>query len=230
MTPGDVPDEYPDVVSPPIPTMDCLATATCTGDGIDAATMRDILTACPLRMSCDGLADNGSIISATAPDQEEHRNGYAGGVAIAAANVTTEAPTDADSSLLRAGSGGAGNSPIFRANEKTVRAIARKYGIDISNNKIEVKPLTQGYGGDKRYGLTLPNHTIRLYRDAFESEEQLAKTLVHEKYHVAQLQAGMPYYMGNYDPTLPHETAAENFAQAWWDGLETLDSLQYPRW
>ena len=57
--------------------------------------------------------------------------------------------------------------------------------------------------------------SITLYRGAFESEEHLAKTLVHEQYHLGQLQAGMKY-PEFYDPNSPWELEAEQFANDWW--------------
>lgn len=53
---------------------------------------------------------------------------------------------------------------------------------------------------------------------AFDNEEELAKTLVHEQYHVTQLQAGMPY-PESYDPTSAAETEAKNFVNAWWESV-----------
>lgn len=51
---------------------------------------------------------------------------------------------------------------------------------------------------------------------ALATEEEQAKTLVHEQYHVGQLQAGMPYPK-SYNPDSPFETEAKAFVNAWWD-------------
>jgi RHS repeat-associated protein len=157
-------------------------------------------------------------------------DGMTAAVSSATDATVNAATTDAEPSLLRTGTGGgAGYPPIFRANPETVIRTASKYGIDISESEFEVRPVTQGYDGTKLYGNTMPNRTILLYRDAFDSEEQLMRTLVHEKYHVAQLKAGMPY-PPNFNADSPVEIAATQFEEGWWAGLETLDSLQYPRW
>jgi hypothetical protein len=98
----------------------------------------------------------------------------------------------------------------------TVNSIADKYGIDLSENDIRINKAITGVRGS-----TAPNQRITLYRGAFENEEQLAKTLVHERYHVGQLQAGMPYPdpSSSYDAASSWETEAENFANAWWESV-----------
>ncbi len=64
-------------------------------------------------------------------------------------------------------------------------------------------------------GTTAPDETITLGRGAFENEEQPAKTLVHEQFHVSLLQGGMPYPTV-YDPSASWEVDAENYASEWW--------------
>lgn len=95
----------------------------------------------------------------------------------------------------------------------TVNSVASKYGIDISGNDISINKAIVGLRGS-----TAPDQSITLYRGAFQNEEQLAKTLVHEQYHVADLQAGLPYPT-TYDAGSAWEQAAENYANAWWDSL-----------
>lgn len=111
--------------------------------------------------------------------------------------------------LLRAGGGGA-RLPMSM---DTVNSVAGKYGIDISENDISINKAVAGLRGS-----TAPDQSITLYRGAFQDEEQLAKTLVHEQWHVAQLQAGLPY-PASYDAASAAEVEAENFANAWWDSL-----------
>jgi len=98
-------------------------------------------------------------------------------------------------------------------NLDTVNSVAAKYGVDISGNSISINKAVAGLRGS-----TAPDQSITLYRGAFENEEQLAKTLVHELYHVADLQAGMPYPQ-TYDAFSTSEQAAEEFATTWWEGL-----------
>lgn len=60
---------------------------------------------------------------------------------------------------------------------------------------------------------------MTLCRGAFESEGQLAKTLVHERVHVEDLRGGMPYPSG-YDAASAAETRAEAIANAWWESVQ----------
>lgn len=98
-------------------------------------------------------------------------------------------------------------------NMDTVNSVADKYGIDVSESDISINKSIAGLRGS-----TSPDQSIVLYRGAFENEEQLAKTLVHELYHVTDLQAGMPY-PATYDAGAAFEQAAEDFANAWWERL-----------
>ncbi len=131
-----------------------------------------------------------------------------------AATEATAATSEAAPSLLRTGNGGSARLPMSM---DTVNSVAQKYGIDLSENDITINKSIAGARGS-----TGPDQSITLYRDAFENEEELAKTLVHEQYHVGQLQAGMPYPdpSYDYDAAASWETEAEAAAQAWWDSLE----------
>lgn len=95
----------------------------------------------------------------------------------------------------------------------SVNSVAGKYGIDISGNDISINKAIAGLRGS-----TAPDQSITLYRGAFQSEEQLAKTLVHEQWHVSQLLAGLPY-PATYNAASAAEIEAENAANAWWNSL-----------
>jgi len=123
--------------------------------------------------------------------------------------AATEVTTEASPSLLRTGGAGA-KLPMSM---DTVNSVAQKYGIVISDNDITINKAIDGVRG-----ATAPDQSITLFRGAFRSEEELAKTLVHEQYHVAQLQAGMPY-PPSFAADSPAEIEAEAFAQAWWESL-----------
>ena len=89
--------------------------------------------------------------------------------------------------------------------------VASKYGIDISdlNIKIDQARLSPE-------GITAPDQTITLTRGAFANEEQLARTLVHERYHVVdQLRAGMQYPSSRAAARL-YEDAATAFENRRW--------------
>ena len=80
--------------------------------------------------------------------------------------------------------------------------VAEKYGIDISDLDINIDKSRIGY-----FGSTAPDESITLTRDAFSNEEQLARTLAHESFHVGQIQSGMGY-PETYDAANAWETAA----------------------
>jgi len=105
---------------------------------------------------------------------------------------------------------GAGNPQFFRL--ESVRAIADKYGIDISGLAITL-------GSTKIRGVcanTFPDGHIVLYSPGFQSEELLARTLVHEKLHHDELAAGapFPYEEGEREEWEDRAYAYEN---DWWD-------------
>lgn len=92
----------------------------------------------------------------------------------------------------------------------SVQSVASKYGVPIDDLSITINRARAGMRGS-----TASNGCITLCRGAFESEEQLAKTLVHERVHVEDLRAGMPY-PSTYDALSAAEVRAEAIANAWW--------------
>jgi hypothetical protein len=130
--------------------------------------------------------------------------------ATEAGRTATSAAEEAEPTLLRAGGKGA-RLPM---NMDTVNSVADKYGIDVSGNDISINKSISGIRGS-----TASDESITLYRGAFENEQQLAQTLIHEQYHVADLQAGLPYPT-TYDAGSVWEQAAEDFANDWWASLD----------
>jgi hypothetical protein len=105
---------------------------------------------------------------------------------------------------------GAGNPQFFRL--ESVRAIAHKYGIDISGLAITL-------GSTKIRGVcgnTFPDGHIVLYSPGFQSEELLARTLVHEKLHHDELAAGAPFPYAE-DEREEWEDRAYAYEDEWWD-------------
>nr|WP_240942664.1 WXG100 family type VII secretion target [Planosporangium thailandense] len=83
---------------------------------------------------------------------------------------------------------GKGTGPRQPMNMDSVRQIAAKYGIDISRLRIDINKSVAG-----RFGRTRADGSIELCRTAFQSEEDLARTLEHEKFHSDELASGKTY-------------------------------------
>jgi hypothetical protein len=65
------------------------------------------------------------------------------------------------------------------------------------------------------FGVTDNQQRVHLARDAFANEEQLARTLYHERFHVEQLRGGMPYPTNDAEDEV-FERAAYAAEDAWW--------------
>ena len=79
----------------------------------------------------------------------------------------------------------------------------KKYGISLNKVNLEIVPdmelLQLKY---KVYGCAAPEKigSLYLYPSAFESEEQLTRTLIHEKIHIEQFRKhGAEHVMNNND-------------------------------
>ncbi|MEV0714433.1 hypothetical protein [Asanoa sp. NPDC050611] len=71
---------------------------------------------------------------------------------------------------------------------ETAYAVGRRYGIDLDDVHIRVRDHEVGY-----FGFTNSRQQVVLARDAFANEQEMARTLYHERYHVGQLRSGTPY-------------------------------------
>lgn len=130
--------------------------------------------------------------------------------ATPAAKPAVSPAAESGDTLLSAG----GRSARLPMNMGTVRSVASKYAIQIDDLSIRIDKAVAG-----RRGSTAPNGCVTLCRGAFENEEQLAKTLVHERVHVEDLRAGMPY-PSTYNAQSEAETRAEAIANAWWESFQ----------
>jgi hypothetical protein len=92
-----------------------------------------------------------------------------------------------------------------------VLKMAEKWGVDFRGIRYRIDKVRGSPGGE-----TLRNQVVILGRDAFIDEEQLARTLFHERYHVQQLRNGMPFPDG-LDKSLAWERDAYRAEQEWWD-------------
>ncbi|GLY06765.1 hypothetical protein [Actinoplanes sp. NBRC 101535] len=112
--------------------------------------------------------------------------------------------------LHRAKKRGAGPIQLFRM--ESVYAVAAKYDIDLSGLRISLGPKSRrGYDG-----ATAPDGSITLLSSAFRSEETLARTLVHERFHRDDLAAGHPYPQTDADVP-PFEDRAYAYEEYWWN-------------
>jgi uncharacterized protein YukE len=105
---------------------------------------------------------------------------------------------------------GKGAGPKQAMTMESVRQIAAKYGIDISRLKIDIN---KGVAG--RFGRTRPDGSVELSRNAFQSEEDLARTLEHERFHSEELAGGKPYPK-SMDEAEPWEDRAYAHEDEWW--------------
>ena len=105
---------------------------------------------------------------------------------------------------------GAGAGPKQPMNMDSVRQIATKYGIDISDLKIDINKSVAG-----RFGRTRPDGSVELCRAAFQSEEDLARTLEHERFHSEDLAGGKPYPK-DMDEAEQWEDRAYAHEDEWW--------------
>ncbi|MFG1759758.1 WXG100 family type VII secretion target [Micromonospora echinofusca] len=104
-----------------------------------------------------------------------------------------------------------GSGPRMPMTMESVHAVAAKYDIDLSGVRLTINNRLSGLCGVTRADLS-----VMLCREAFRSEEDLARTLAHERFHVSELREGRPY------PTKEHDFEAfEDRAYAheeqWWN-------------
>jgi uncharacterized protein YukE len=105
---------------------------------------------------------------------------------------------------------GRGTGPRMPMNLGSVESIAAKYGIDISDIQVTINNRVSGV-----CGLTKPDESVMLCREAFRSEEDLARTLEHERFHVAELREGRPYPATRHDIDA-FEDRAYAHEEQWW--------------
>ncbi|GAA0449020.1 hypothetical protein Aca07nite_80230 [Actinoplanes capillaceus] len=117
---------------------------------------------------------------------------------------------DEAGALQRVKKKGAGAVQLYRMS--TVRSIAEKYGIDLAGLRISLAD-TKFRGN---CGETRPDGSIVLYVSGFRSEEDLARTLVHEKFHHDELASGKPYPRDRAEFDA-FEDRAYAYEDLWWD-------------
>ncbi|MEU6234449.1 DUF6531 domain-containing protein [Kitasatospora sp. NPDC047058] len=106
-----------------------------------------------------------------------------------------------------------GTGPKMLMNTDVIQATAKKFGIDYSGIRVELRKATAGLGG-----FTKPDQTVVLARDAFLNEETLARTLFHEKIHVEDIRRGLPYPKSQ-EEAEPWEDRAYAQEEEWWQNV-----------
>ncbi|RSM51828.1 hypothetical protein DMB66_41085 [Actinoplanes sp. ATCC 53533] len=128
----------------------------------------------------------------------------------------------AEPALHRSGDGIVRNGKKILMTMENVEAIAAKFGIDVAGVRIIIAKSRSGGGpGRELYGITTPDGRITLTRDAFVDEEQLARTLAHERFHLEEIRSGLPV------PYKPRELRAWEerayaYERQWWQEHQHL--------
>ncbi|MEU4161167.1 hypothetical protein [Actinoplanes sp. NPDC026670] len=124
--------------------------------------------------------------------------------------------------LFREGDGIIRNGRKILMSTDNVLAIADKFGIDMRGVQFDLDKIRRGSGpGREFFGVTMPNGLIKLARDAFMSEEQLARTLAHERFHLDELRGGMKYPWSEADRAAS-EIRAYAHEEQWWQSKKHL--------
>ena len=124
--------------------------------------------------------------------------------------------------LFREGDGIVRNGVKILMNRDNVLAVASKYGIDMDGVTFSIDKFRRGSGpGKEFYGVTMPDGEIKLARDAFMNEEQLARTLAHERFHLDELRSGMPFPWDEAGRAA-YESRAYAFEARWWQERKHL--------
>ncbi|MDG4800990.1 WXG100 family type VII secretion target [Micromonospora sp. WMMD980] len=105
---------------------------------------------------------------------------------------------------------GRGRGPRMPMNMESVQRIAAKYGIEVSGIQFNVNNRMSGV-----CGVTRPDQSVMLCREAFRSEEDLARTLEHERFHVSELREGHPYPR-DHEEAAAFEDRAYAHEEQWW--------------
>ncbi|GIE76259.1 hypothetical protein Aph02nite_22090 [Actinoplanes philippinensis] len=129
---------------------------------------------------------------------------------------------DLEIGLFRTGDGIVRNGVRILMTRENVLAVAAKFGIDMKGVRFGLDKIRKGAGpGREFYGVTMPNGDIKLARDAFMSEEQLARTLAHERFHLDELRRGVAFPWKEADRAAS-EVRAFAYEEQWWQSKKHL--------
>ncbi|MEU7619236.1 WXG100 family type VII secretion target [Micromonospora rifamycinica] len=104
-----------------------------------------------------------------------------------------------------------GRGPRMPMSMDSVNDIATRYGIEVSGTRFTINNRISGV-----CGVTRPDQSVMLCREAFRSEEDLATTLEHEMFHVAELREGRPY-PATREEAEAFEDRAYAHEEQWWN-------------
>ncbi|MGH2731390.1 MAG: hypothetical protein ACRDJG_00280 [Actinomycetota bacterium] len=113
--------------------------------------------------------------------------------------------------LLRSAPEAGGGGSRLPMNRETVQRVAKQGSVDLKGVKVRINKSIKGL-----YGKTDPDQTTTLYRDAFKNEEQLAKTIAHERHHVEQIRRH-GRYPENKTQWKQWENEAEAIEESYWE-------------
>jgi hypothetical protein len=124
--------------------------------------------------------------------------------------------------LFREGDAIVRNGKKILMSRDNVLALAEKYGIDMQDVPFSIDKFRRGAGpGKEFYGVTMPDGEIKLARDAFMDEEQLARTLAHERFHLDELRNGLPFPWTE-EARKAYEARAYAYEECWWQDHKHL--------
>ncbi|MEV6306457.1 hypothetical protein AB0M02_44105 [Actinoplanes sp. NPDC051861] len=133
-----------------------------------------------------------------------------------------------ENGLFRQGDGIVRNGTKILMSRENVLAIAGKFGIDMDGVRFTLDKVRRGSGpGKEFYGVTMPDGEIKLARDAFMDEEQLARTLAHERFHLDELRNGMQFPLDEADRAV-YEVRAYAHEEQWWQSKKHLLDTEQP--
>jgi hypothetical protein len=121
-----------------------------------------------------------------------------------------------ENGLFREGDGIVRNGRKILMSRENVLAVADKYGIDMSGVTFTLDKYRRGRGpGREFFGATMPDGQLKLARDAFAEEEQLARTIAHERFHLDELRRGMAFPWDEAERKA-YEARAYEYEERWW--------------
>ncbi|GID93415.1 hypothetical protein Adi01nite_28270 [Amorphoplanes digitatis] len=127
-----------------------------------------------------------------------------------------------ENGLFREGDNIARSGARILMSRENVLVVAEKYGIDMDGVRFSLDKSRRGSGpGREFYGVTMPDGEIKLARDAFKNEEQLARTLAHERFHLDELRSGKGFPWDE-AARAACEVRAYAYEERWWQARKHL--------